>query len=159
MQLVPAKSIHSSWYAPLPVTGGRNCWDEAFKNLSLDERKYITAKILDDVRGRMLEEIVLLEAKKSNPEKQVFKLQFAVGEFDMVVFDEERGECEVFEIKHTNEPFENQMRHLLDEKKLKETSFRYGKIIKLCVLYRGKSFVHENSVVYQNMEKYLCEKN
>ena len=33
-----------------------------------------------------MEDIVLLETKIAHPEKKVFKLQFAVGEFDMVVF-------------------------------------------------------------------------
>ncbi|MCF0217401.1 MAG: ATP-binding protein, partial [Fibrobacteraceae bacterium] len=100
--------------------------DELFKTFSLDERKHITEKILEDVKGRMLEEIVLLETKKANPELEVFKLQFAIGEFDMVIFDEDKGECQLFEIKHTNEPFENQYRHLTDQNKLAETQNRFG---------------------------------
>ena len=47
----------------------------------------IEKRILDEIRGRMMEEIVLLETKIAKPTKQVFQLQFAVGEFDMVVFD------------------------------------------------------------------------
>ena len=51
----------------------------------------------------MLEDIVLLETKLANPKKQVFVLQFPVGEFDMVVFDPVAGSCHIFEIKHSAE--------------------------------------------------------
>lgn len=37
--------------------------------------------------GRMTEDIVLLETKLSRRDMQVFKLHFAVDEFDIVVFD------------------------------------------------------------------------
>ena len=129
--------------------------DELFKTFSLDERKHITEKILEDVKGRMLEEIVLLETKKANPELEVFKLQFAIGEFDMVIFDEDKGECQLFEIKHTNEPFENQYRHLTDQNKLAETQNRFGKITRRCVLYRGNSLVLDNGIEYKNVEEFL----
>lgn len=55
------------------------------------------------MRGRMMEDIVLLETKMSKPRKQVFRLQFPVGEYDMVVVDPEEIECEVYEIKHSAE--------------------------------------------------------
>ena len=63
--------------------------DEKFNNISAVERKRITDRILSEVKGRMMEEIVLLETKLSNPNKEVFQLKFAVGEFDMVVCDPE----------------------------------------------------------------------
>ena len=49
--------------------------DETFKEVSATERKRITERILDEVKGRMLEEIVQLETKKANPDLEVFKLQ------------------------------------------------------------------------------------
>ena len=48
-------------------------------------------RILTEIKGRMLEDIVLLETKLANPKKQVLVLQFPVGKFDMVVFDPEAG--------------------------------------------------------------------
>lgn len=49
----------------------------------------VTNRILEEVRGRMMEEIVLLESMKSADQgKRIFKLQFMVGEFDMVVYDD-----------------------------------------------------------------------
>ena len=56
--------------------------DETFRNVPIAERMSIEKRILDEIRGRMMEEIVLLETKMARPEKQVFQLQFAVGEFD-----------------------------------------------------------------------------
>lgn len=49
--------------------------DETFKEVSVPERKRITERILDEVKGRMLEEIVQLETKKVNSDLKVFKLQ------------------------------------------------------------------------------------
>ena len=53
-----------------------------------------------EIKGRMLEDIVLLETKLANPKKQVFVLQFPVGEFDMVVFDPEAGSLSLIHIWH-----------------------------------------------------------
>ena len=81
----------------------------------------VKERILSEVKGRMLEDIVLLETKKARPDCQVFKLQFPVGEFDMVIFDPESASCEIFEIKHSTMIVGNQYRHLADAQKLKDT--------------------------------------
>ena len=72
-------------------------------------------RILTEIKGRMLEDIVLLETKLANPKKQVLVLQFPVGKFDMVVFDPEAGSCRIFEIKHSEEAAPQQYCHLIDE--------------------------------------------
>ena len=129
--------------------------DEEFKELSLIDRNVIIERILSDIKGRMMEDIVLLETKISNPKKQVFQLQFAVGEFDMVVVDPVSATCEIYEVKHSKEQSKEQYRHLLDEKKTGATEFRYGKIMKKAVIYRGKSMKLENGIEYLNVEEYL----
>ena len=111
-------------------------------------------RILTEIKGRMLEDIVLLETKLANPKKQVFVLQFPVGEFDMVVFDPEAGSCQIFEIKHSEEAASQQYRHLIDEQKCAQTEHRYGPITGKFVLYRGESQVVEG-IQYQNVEEYL----
>ena len=128
--------------------------DETFSVLSLAERTAVQERILNEIKGRMLEDIVLLETKLANPKKQVFVLQFPVGEFDMVVFDPEGGCCRIFEIKHSEEAVPQQYRHLADEKKCAQTEHRYGPITGKFVLYRGKSQVVEG-IQYQNVEEYL----
>ena len=129
--------------------------DETFRNVDAQERKRITERILDDIKGRMLEEIVQLETKKANPNFEVFKLQFAVGEFDMVVYDSENVCCKIYEIKHSKEKSPFQYRHLINEDNCKQTEFRYGKILEKVVLYRGESYSEENGIQYKNVEDYL----
>ncbi len=128
--------------------------DETFSALSLPERTAVQERILSEIRGRMLEDIVLLETKLANPKKQVFVLQFSVGEFDMVVFDPEAGSCRIFEIKHSEEAVPQQYRHLIDEQKCAQTEHRYGPITGKFVLYRGESQVVDG-IRYQNVEEYL----
>ena len=128
--------------------------DEVFSALSFAERTAVQKRILNEIKGRMLEDIVLLETKLANPKKQVFVLQFPVGEFDMVVFDPEAGSCQIFEIKHSEEAVPQQYRHLIDEEKCALTEHRYGTITGKIVLYRGESQMVEG-IQYQNVEEYL----
>ncbi len=129
--------------------------DERFKELSLIERKQIEARMLEEIKGRMLEEIVLLETKKAFAQKQVFKLQFAVGEFDMVVFDEQNASNEIFEIKHSDQISSEQYRHLVDKEKLLQTERRYGTITKRTVLYQGEDAALDNGIEFRNVKEYL----
>lgn len=128
--------------------------DETFSALSLAERTVVQERILTEIKGRMLEDIVLLETKLTNLKKQVFVLQFPIGEFDMVVFDPEAGSCQIFEIKHSEEAVSQQYRHLVNEEKCAQTEHRYGLITGKFVLYRGKSRVVDG-ILYQNVEEYL----
>ena len=128
--------------------------DETFSALSLPERTAVQERILSEIRGRMLEDIVLLETRMVNPGKQVFVLQFPVGEFDMVVFDPDAGCCQIFEIKHSTEAVPQQYRHLIDEEKCAQTEHRYGPITEKTVLYRGEDRVI-GEIRYRNVEEYL----
>ncbi len=112
-------------------------------------------RILSEIMGRMMEDAVLLETKLAKPKKQVFVLQFAIGEFDMVVFDPATSSCEIYEIKHHAEVVPEQMRHLLDEEKCKATEHCFGPIRGKYVIYRGQETAVEG-VRYLNAEEYLC---
>ena len=130
--------------------------DEVFGSLTGELRDIITEKILEDVRGRMLEDIVFLETKRTYGSKRnVFKLKFASGEFDMVIQDKTKKQCEIFEIKHSKEPFPAQYRHINDEEKIALTEAQFGKVVRRCVLYRGESEMLENGVEYKNVEEFL----
>ncbi|MBQ3797444.1 MAG: ATP-binding protein [Butyrivibrio sp.] len=128
--------------------------DDVFGNLGVKDRSKIIDRILDEIRGRMMEEIVLLETQNANPNFNVFVLQFEIGEFDMVVFDPLKLCCRIYEIKHSNKAVPEQARHLLDKKKLSQTEKRYGDILGKYVIYTGKSGKF-NSVDYVNVEEYL----
>lgn len=121
----------------------------------LVERTAVQNRILSEIMGRMTEDIVLLETKLAHRDMQVFKLQFSVGEFDMVIFDQANLCCQIFEIKHSTEVNQAQYRHLTDEEKCRQTEHRYGQIAKKAVLYRGASHM-EGDIEYINIEEYLC---
>ena len=127
--------------------------DATFQNVSAVERSWIIERILDEIKGRMMEDIVLLETKmKSN--KEVFKLQFAIGEFDMVVVDPESNTCEIYEIKHSAERTHEQYKNLIDENKCRDTEFRHGRIVGKYIIYRGET-ISLNGIKYLNVEEYL----
>lgn len=128
--------------------------DDTFRNYDLAERNRATERILTEVKGRMMEDIVLLETQVANPDAKVFHLQFAVGEFDMVVFHPDTASCEIYEIKHSMEAVPEQARHLLDEKKCAETTTRFGTITGKHIIYRGAT-VDVNGIRYINVEEYL----
>lgn len=128
--------------------------DDVFRTYSLAERNAVTARILSDIQGRMMEDIILLETKMALPKCEVFKLVFARGEFDMVVFDPEAASCSIYEVKHSAEAVEAQYRYLVDEEKCTTTEFRYGPITGKYVIYRGKT-QDINGIYYLNVEEYL----
>lgn len=128
--------------------------DAKFQELSAKERQRILDRLLSEIRGRMMEEIVLLETKMAYPEKKVFKLQFAVGEYDMVVFDPKEISCQIYEVKYSKEQVPEQYRHLNDEQKCAMTSHRYGDIKGKYVIYRGEN-TRIDEIQYLNVEEYL----
>ncbi len=128
--------------------------DARFQELSAKERQRIVERLLNEIRGRMMEEIVLLETKVAYPEKKVFQLQFAVGEFDMVVYDPKEVNCSIYEVKYSKEQVPEQCRHLNDEQKVAMTTHRYGDIKEKYVIYRGAS-AKVDGIQYWNVEEYL----
>ena len=131
--------------------------DAYFASISEADKAYITGKILDDVKGRMLEDIVLLEVRKAAPSTmEAFKFKFdAGGEFDMVIYDKADQNCRIYEIKHSTEVNEKQTIHLRDAEKCQIIENRFGPISGKFVLYRGKDTFAEG-VPYLNVENFLC---
>lgn len=131
--------------------------DEYFKSVSEIDKKYIVDKILNDVKGRMLEEIVLLESVKALPANyEVFKFKFDNGgEYDMVVYDRTTNTCRLYEVKHSDKIVDRQVRFLIDDDKRNLVEQRYGKIVGKYVLYRGENTILENGIEYKNVEEYL----
>ena len=131
--------------------------DAYFASIPEADKAYITGKILDDVKGRMLEDIVLLEVRKTAPSTmEAFKFKFdAGGEFDMVIYDKAGQNCRIYEIKHSTEVNEKQTIHLRDAEKCQIVENRFGPISGKFVLYRGKDTFAEG-VQYLNVENFLC---
>lgn len=132
--------------------------DAKFQELSIKERKRILDRLLSEIRGRMMEDIILLETKISNPDKKVFKLQFTIGEFDMVVCDPKTLTCQIYEVKYSEERVAEQYRHLINEEKCAMTEHRYGDIVGRYVIYRGEH-AKIDGIEYVNVEEYLKSLN
>lgn len=132
--------------------------DNYFKSISEQDKDYIINKILEDVKGRMLEDIVLLEVIKTLPKnKFAFKFKFDLGgEFDMIIYDKNDYTCELYEIKHSEKATKEQTRHLLNQEKTKLIENKYGKIIKKAVLYCGKD-TNIGDIQYINVENLLMK--
>lgn len=130
--------------------------DAYFQSIPELDKEYIIAKILEDVKGRMLEDIVLLETHKAAPCSQdVFKFKFDVrGEYDMVIYDKNENTCRIYEVKHSDKIAEQQARYLRMEELNDITERRFGKITGKYVIYRGKT-QEVNGIQYLNVEEYL----
>lgn len=128
--------------------------DEKFNELSIVERNRVLDRVMSTIKGRMMEDLVLLETKLARPNKHVFQLQFAVGEFDMVIHDPATLTCEICEVKYSKEVVPQQYRHLVNSDKCAETEHRFGKITGRYVIYRGAPAESEG-VQYLNVEEYL----
>ena len=128
--------------------------DDKFNYLDISDRQSVLDRILDTVKGFIMEEIVLLETKFANPHKEIYHVQFAVGEFDMVVYDPATLSCGIYEIKHSKELVSEQYRHLIDENKCAAVEHRFGKIMGKYVIYRGAP-TESNGIHYLNVEEYL----
>ena len=132
--------------------------DEKFDDLSVPVKLFVTDRLLSTVIGHMMEDIVILDTKRRyGKSKEVFKLYFAAGEFDMVIYDSKKGEIECFEIKHSDEIIEDQAKHLLNEDNISKTEQKYGKVVRRCVIYKGESGVASNGIEYKNVEEFLKE--
>ena len=126
--------------------------DAYFLSLSKEDRDFISEKILEDVKGRMLEDIITLEFNKT--QRKAFKVCFVDGgEFDMVVTYEDG--VEIYEIKHSDKAIPEQAHHLFDETKCAFVEHTFGKIKGKYVLYRGKS-MELQGIQYRNIEEVLC---
>lgn len=128
--------------------------DEKFQELDIQKRTRILERLLSEIRGRMMEDIILLETKLAKKDKHVFKLQFPIGEFDMVVQDPKTLSCEIYEIKYSKERTREQYRHINDEEKCAMTAHRYGNITGRYVIYRGEN-TELDTIQYLNVEDYL----
>ncbi|MBQ0026243.1 MAG: AAA family ATPase [Lachnospiraceae bacterium] len=129
--------------------------DEYFATRSESDKTYIAGKILEDVKGRMLEDIVLFETSHAGRNGDVFKFKFDDGgEIDMVVYSRGTNTCRLYEIKHSDKSDKNQSKYLRDEARLALIKQRFGEISDRCVIYRGKSKT-AGDIKYINVEEYL----
>lgn len=133
--------------------------DSYFSNISETAKKEIIETILSDVKGRMLEDIVLLESSYyKKKDELVFKYirKKGPGEVDMVIYNREKDSFNMFEIKHSKnmEP-SIQCKHLKNKEIEKELCQKYGTLKGKYVLYRGGASGYTDGICYANVKDYL----
>ena len=130
--------------------------DKYFANININDKTYIINKILEDVKGKLLEEIIILDINnRNNKNIKAFKYKFDIGEVDLIIQNTNTNTCEIYEIKHSNKiSFAKQTKNLLNENKCKIIENQIGKIVKKGVLYRGET-QKVNNIEYINIEEYL----
>ncbi len=132
--------------------------DNYFKMVSEKNKEIILNKILQDVKGRMLEDIVLLESTyKKNRNEEVFKYidnQKNI-EYNMVKYNKHTNKFVVYEIKHSSKVDLNaQAKHLKNVEALKEMAKKFGILESKKVLYKG--ICREvGEIYYLTVETYL----
>ena len=130
--------------------------DDIFRQLDETEKNYVAERILEEVRGRMMEDMILLETAKALGKKfRVFKLQYRTGEYDMVIYDIENNRCAAYEIKHSREYVPEQARHLRNPEMLASVTPRYGELTGRYVLYLGEDMDTEEGIAYRNAGQFL----
>ncbi len=126
--------------------------------MSQVEKKGFAEQILGEVRGRMLEEMVLMETEKAlSGRYQVFKMQLATGEFDMVVYDTEDNSCSLCEVRGSGLAARNKFRRVPDAEKYRQIERRFGPITERITLCRDPQLMEHAGISgkYCRIEEYL----
>lgn len=84
----------------------------------------------------------------------VFKYQFATGEYDMIIYGRNERGCAAYEIKHSDKCVSEQSRHLRNENMLSLTTPRFGTLEGRYVLYLGENKDTEDGIAYRNAEQF-----
>ena len=133
--------------------------DSYFSNISQIAQKEIVETILSDVKGRMLEDLVLLETTYfKKKDENVFKYirKMSPGEIDMVIYNTEKNSFNIFEIKHTKRADPNtQCKYLTNKEIIEELTRKYGTLKGKYLLYRGDESGYKDDVFYVNVKDYL----
>lgn len=126
---------------------------DEFSTLPEDLISFLENLTLNDVKGRILEDIVLLETQLIKKEETV-KLKFLYGEIDMGIY--KNHQIHLYEVKHSHTINEMQARHLKNEEYMKLLSSKYNKVASKNILYQGPNTIVDG-INYLNVSDYLKE--
>ena len=130
--------------------------DPGFAGLEEGRVGTVLDNVRDLVAGSILEETVLYDTITSLGRRyRVFKLFMREAEVDMVVYDRERRECVMVEVKHSSGRYRSHSRSLRDPEVVKALESRFHRIAGRYVLYRGEDFDGGGTVRFLNVERYL----
>lgn len=122
-------------------------------------REFLAQKLKEDIKGRMLENILFyqLAKDKSVTDSYIVQKYKANGhEADICLIPKEKRGAFLFEVKHTTTPVLEQARHLLDKTFVHQFENQFGKkVVGKAVIYRGKSHCGKKGIYFANAEDML----
>jgi predicted AAA+ superfamily ATPase len=133
-----------------------------YNDLSAVQKEFMTNKLDEKIKGDMIEQIIAFDTSSILPNDRynVLKTKFYEngsnkGEYDMLIYDKKGTRYWGFEIKHTENPYKMQDKHLRNDDFARVMNSYYGNREKACVLYRGKSFITNMGTVYLNITDFM----
>ncbi len=130
---------------------------EKFMGMSEIAKRDLVEKVMEDVRARMLEDIILLETEKAAEGRhQVYKLQINTGVFGMVVYDPEANDCFICELRSGGRMAPEQYRRLADADKYNQIEKRFGPIRRRYILCDDPQAQSAEDITFCRAEDYLC---
>ena len=133
-------------------------------NFTEEQRQNLSQTLDNDIKGRMLEDIIYYQLAKDNTFNQIFTINkfntpLFPGEFDLTLITKETNEAYIIEVKHSNKAVEHQARHLNNEDLCTEfENTEHATIIGKMVIYMGNTIPGQlYGVNYINAEDFLLE--
>jgi len=127
-------------------------------DLSNNDISILKTAMIDVIRGKILDEIVIFEAMEcASPNHQVFQFMnnHINGEFDMVIRNDDENISTLYEVKLSNACVEQQARHIRNDDMIDSYTYYFGDIADRVILYRGDDHIAEDGVRWQNVESFL----
>ena len=152
-------------YAQCDALADALIYTDFFNDYSHKQQKMILDKMKSDIRGGLLEDIVYCQIAKDF-DKNIFDDNFVTSyrnkkgaEFDLVIGVDSYNSLIAIEVKLSEIPCDEQVKHLRNIQFCKEVENFFGYPIKnKVVLYRGQNQMSPayNDIVYINVETFLC---
>ncbi len=132
-------------------------------NFSESQRKELSAQLANDIKGRMLEDIIYYQMAKDEEisrEFRVSKFQRPnAGEFDLALIAKNTNEAYIIEVKHSGKVVDKQARHLTNTALCKSFEEETGSsIVGRMVVYMGPTLKEkQHGVNYVSAEDFLTD--
>lgn len=129
---------------------------ERFMGMSEMDKKNLIERAMQEIRIKMLEEIVLLETEKALEGRyQVYKLQINAGVFGMIAYNTIDNNCFICELRANEKLVPDQYRRLADADKYTQIEKRFGPITQRFILCDNPQDQPAGDVLFCTVEDYL----
>ena len=128
--------------------------DRMFESLSADERATIADTILNDIKDRLLIDLVLIETSARKNTCNVFEMDFVDDSVDMVISNPDTTSCELYCVSSATDITDIASPSLFDPLICQRVSHRCGNIEGKYIIYRGEDY-HSDKAQYLNILTFL----